>query len=78
MNVTALELFDLRKQNPLSTRAYRMAAEQHSRVASKVQLRMVTTLLLNSSANVLGHGVPPSPQPTLAGMMNGVTRWHAR
>lgn len=74
----ALELFDLRKRNALSTRIHQMAGEQHGRVARKVQMRQITTLLLNSSANVLGHGEKPIPTRSLADMMNGVTQWHKR
>lgn len=76
--MTALELFDLRKRNALGSRAFSMASEQHGRVARKVQMRMITTLLLNSSANVLGNGETPARHRSLAGMMNGVTRWHHR
>jgi hypothetical protein len=73
---SAYELFEAKRMSFFAGRAT-IDPQQGREVSQRVNFRTVTTILLTSTAAVLGENAAPARKPSLAGILNDFTRWTA-
>ncbi len=71
--MTASQMLELRRKKTEIGTAIHLGSDQRRKVALKVEMRTVTSMLLSGAANVLGqNGVVRSHTRSIAGLLNSL------